>query len=107
MANSRIETFIGFCVKARKMAYGAGAVDTLKKGVYLILVCSSASENTFKVALKYKKRFSCPMIVCKVGLENAVNRPNCKVAAVRDENLARAIADSVNDDYELFTGGSN
>jgi hypothetical protein len=78
-----------------------------KKGIKLILVCSTASENTFKLAIKYKNRFSCPLIICKCGLENAVNKPNCKIAAILDESLAKAILDNVCDDYELYAGGSN
>jgi hypothetical protein len=107
LAERAIETFIGFCVKARKISLGAGAIDTLKGGVYLILVCSSASENTFKLALKYKNRFSCPLIICKRLLEDAVNKPNCKIAAVKDQSLAQAIINSVNEDYQLYIGGSN
>jgi hypothetical protein len=107
LAKRAIETFIGFCVKARKISLGAGAIDTLKGGVYLILLCSTASDNTFKLALKYKNRFSCPMIICKCRLEDAVNKPNCKIAAVKDEGLAQAIIQSVNEDYQLYSGGSN
>jgi hypothetical protein len=107
LAKSKVDTYIGFCVKARKILLGAGSVDVAKKGVKLILVCSTASENTFKLAIKYKNRFSCPLIICKCGLENAVNKPNCKIAAVMDESLAHAILDNVCDDYELYAGGSN
>jgi hypothetical protein len=107
LAKNKVETFIGFCVKARKILLGQGSVDTAKSGVYLILVCSSASENTFKLALKYKNRFSCPLMICKCGLENAVNKPNCKIAAVKDERLASAIIDNACDDYELYAGGNN
>lgn len=99
----KISTYIGFCLRARKITLGSGSIDLLKKGVYLVLVCSSASENTFKLAVKYKNRFKCPLIVCKVGLENVVHREGCKVAAVRDIQLAKAICDNVCENYELFT----
>lgn len=99
----KIETYLGFCLRARKIALGGGTIDTLKKGVYLIMVCSTASENTFKLAIKYKNRFSCPLIICKSGLENAVHREGCKLAAIRDEELARAILDNIGGDYELYT----
>lgn len=99
----KVETYIGFCLRARKIALGSGTVDTLKKGVYLILVCSTASENTFKLAVKYKNRFGCPLIVCKTGLENAVHKSGCKIAAIKDAELAKAICGNVGEDYELFT----
>lgn len=98
----KIETYVGFCIKARKIALGSGTIDMLKKGVYLVMVCSSASENTFKVALKYKNRFSCPLLICKSGLENVVHKPDCKLAAIKDEGLARAIMENINEDYEIY-----
>lgn len=108
MVKNKVETYIGFCVKAGKILLGSGSVDTARKGIYLVLICSSASENTFKLALKYKNRFSCPLIICKSGLENAVHKPNCKIAAIKDAGLARAIIDNAGGDYELYAqGGSN
>ena len=100
----KVETYIGFSIKARKIALGAGTVDLLKKGVYLVIVCSTASENAMKVALKYKNRFSCPLIICKIGLENVVHKSGCKIAAIRDKNLAQAICDNLDGDYELCDG---
>ncbi len=100
----KVETYLGFCLKSRKIALGAGTVDLLKNGVYLLIVCSTASENTKKLAFKFKNRFSCPLIICKIGLENVVHKSGCKIAAVRDANLAHAICDNLNDDYELCDG---
>ena len=64
----KVETYLGFCIKARKIALGAGTIDLLRKGVYLVIVCSTASDNAKKLAIKYKNRFSCPLVICKVGL---------------------------------------
>lgn len=98
----KVEAYLGFCLRSRKIALGSGSIDVLKKGVYLIIVCSSASENTFKLAVKFKNRYSCPLLICKTGLENAVHKADCKVAAVRDAELARAICDNAGADYELY-----
>lgn len=100
---SKVEAYLGFCLRARKIALGSGTIDTLKKGVFLIIVCSTASENTFKLAIKYKNRFSCPLMVCKTGLENAVHKNGCKLAAVRDGSLANAILNNADGDYEIYT----
>lgn len=99
----KVESYLGFCLRARKIALGGGTIETLKKGVYLIIVCSTASENTFKLAIKFKNRFCCPLMVCKSGLENAVHKEGCKVAAVRDTELAQAILSNAGGDYELYT----
>ena len=99
----KVETYLGFCLRARKIALGSGTCDLLKKGVYLGIVCSTASENTFKLAVKYKNRFSCPLIICKTGLENAVHKAGCKICAVKDAELAKAICANLGEEYELYT----
>ena len=105
MAKEKADTFIGFCVRARKITLGSGAIGTLRGGVHLIIVCSSAAKNTFRLALKYKNRFSCPLMICRCGLENAVNKPGCKIAAVKDKNLAKAIIANACEEYEIYAGG--
>ena len=61
----RIETFIGFCVKTRRITLGAGAVDCLRDKVYLLILSADAAKNTKKSAIKFKNRFSCPLLICK------------------------------------------
>ncbi len=104
---AKAETYIGFCLRARKIALGTGAVDCLKKDVYLILVCSTASANCFKLAEKFARRHSCPLMICRCGLENAVCKQGCKLAAVRDRHLAEAIISAADDNYEIYAGGIN
>ena len=106
MVKSKIETYLGFCIKARKIALGSGAIDTLRGGVRLIIVDGAATKNSQKLALKFKTRFSCPMVVCKSGFENAVNKVGCKIAAVTDGELAKAILNNLDENYELYAGGS-
>ena len=105
MAQSKVKTYIGFCIKARKIALGAGAIEALKGGVYLLILDGSAAKNSQRLALKYKNRFSCPLLVCKDGFEEVVNKPDCKLAAVRDKNLADAILKSGDSSFELYTEG--
>ena len=107
MATSKIETFIGFCVKSRNITYGGDSIGTLKGGVFALLMCSTAAKNTLKLALKYREKFNCPLVVCYCGLENAVNKTGCKLAAVRDKNLAKAITDNLDGNYKLYAEAVN
>lgn len=102
-----METYLGFCIRAGKISFGAGAIDALKKEVYLIILNGEAAKNSVRLALKYKNRFSCPLVVCRSGFEKAVNRSGCMLAAVRDENLAKAILDNLDDSYEIFAEATN
>ena len=107
MAETKVETFIGFCVRARKITLGSGAIATLKRGVFAIIFSSDAAKNTKKLAEKYSRKFNCPLIICYSSLERAVNKEGCKIAAVCDRNLAQAILNSLNGDYRIYVGGSD
>lgn len=106
MGKSKIEAYIGFCIKSGKMTFGSGAVDALKNEVYLILLSADAAPNTQKLALKFKNRHRCPLLVCRNGLEEVVHRAGCKIAAVRDKGLAKVITENTDNNYEIYAGGT-
>lgn len=106
MGRSRIETFIGFCIKSGKISLGSGAVDTLKGGVFLLIVSADAAKNTQKLAVKYKNRFNCPLLICKSEFDLIVNKPGCKLAAIRDRQFAKCIIENIDNNYEFYAGGN-
>lgn len=106
MAKGKIETYIGFSIRAGKIALGSGAIGALRGGVYLLVLDGAAAKNSVRLALKYKNRFGCPLLVCDEGFESAVNRAGCKIAAIRDRELAGAILKSSQSNYRLYTGGN-
>lgn len=105
MGQSKINAYIGFCLRARKITLGAGGILALKKGVYLIIFDGTAAKNTVRLAEKCARSFSCPAVVCKSGFGQAVNREGCRIAAITDESLSRAILENIGGEYELFDGG--
>ena len=106
MANrSKIETFIGFSIRARALACGSNTIATQKR-VYLIILCSSASENTKKIAQKYCNKFRCDLLLCKKPLEDIVYKQNCKLVALTDKNLAKAILDNQDENFSVYSGGN-
>ena len=102
----KLQTYIGFCKRARKITYGSFAIGALKDGVYLLILDGTAAQNSVRYALKYKNKFNCPLLVCKSRFGEIANRPECKLAAIRDKNLAAAIINCNDDDCELYVGGS-
>jgi hypothetical protein len=105
LVQSKVKTYIGFCIKARKITLGSNAIATLNDKVYLLVLDGTAAKNSQRYALKFKRKFNCPLLVCKQGFEDVVNKPDCKLAAIRDESLAKAILESGDDGYELYIGG--
>lgn len=107
MAKSKIETFLGFCIKANQIAFGVNTIELLKKGVHLIVACSSVSDNGKKAAIKLKNKFNCPLIICNCNLESVLHKNGVKTVAIKDKNLADAIIKNVDDNFELYTEGLN
>lgn len=107
MQRSKAESYIGFCRKAGKLTCGANAIEVQKKGIYLLLLCQSASENTKKNAQRLALKFGCTLLVSEgKRLEQLVGKENCKLAAVRDEGLAKAILSCAEDEFIKYPGGN-
>ena len=106
MVKSKIDSYVGFCLRSRKIALGSGAIDALKGGVFLLIADATAAKNSQKLAVKFKNRFSCPLVLCKSGFETLVNKGGCKIAAIKDLELSKAILANHDETFELYSGGN-
>lgn len=101
----KIYSYIGFAVKAGKVRLGVNAISTLKGSIPLLLLCSTASDNTKKDALKLAKKYGSVVVISKVDkLEDVFSKENCKLAAILDSSLAAAIIDNLNEKFAQFGG---
>ena len=110
MQNDKISTYLGFCIRSGKIVFGVDRAEALKKGVHLLIADSTLSENSMKLLVKLKEKFSCPLLVTEgVSLSELLHRPAVKAAAVKDKNLASAIltASASDAQYKLYSGGNN
>lgn len=90
MDEKKIESYLGFAFRAGKVTLGLNSIETLKKGVYCMLLDQDAQKNSQKQARKEATRLSCPLVIVK-GLGALVKREGIKVIAVKDFSLAGAI----------------
>lgn len=107
MNQSKVFSYVGFCKRADKITYGSYSIGTLKSSVYLLILSGEAAKNTRRFAIKYKNIFSCPVILCKRDFDKIADKPQCKLVAIRDKNLAEAILNCKDDNFELFGGGKD
>ncbi|MBQ3502532.1 MAG: hypothetical protein IJA72_02600 [Clostridia bacterium] len=89
--NKLIKTYLGFSIKSRAIVIGQDRLKATKDKVYLIVYCSTASQNlkdlTFRLAEKYK----CKAICLDDTLENYTSLEGCKVMGLTNMSLANAI----------------
>ena len=110
MIKSKIETYLGFCLRARKLLLGVDNVESAKKSVFLLLADEKLGDNSLKQMLKAKEKFACPLFMAQDGfLAECLHRPGVKALAVRDKGLADAIikAAQMENQVKLYSGGNN
>ncbi len=87
---SKVRTYLGFARRAGKLTAGVNAARSVRGGVYLLVADPAASDNCKREIAALAAKFGCP-VVWEDALGEAVGKETCKVAAVREENLAAAI----------------
>ena len=111
MIKSKIETYLGFCVRAQKIVFGTTEIERKKKGVYLLLADGGIGKNSLKIMVNAQQKLSCPLYVTKEAgmLGEYLHRPAVKAAAITDQNLATAIlgAEECEQNFKLYPGGIN
>ena len=104
MQRSKIESYLGFAKKSGNLRAGVNAIAALRSAD-LLIICASASENTKKEAMKLAAKFGCPLIESKIPAEKLAGKENCKLLAVTEKNLARAVSDNIDENFTIKTGG--
>lgn len=98
-------TYLCFALKANKLRTGINAINTLKGGVYLVILSKDGEKNAVKEAKKIAAKFNCPIVQTQsVTLAEFTGKENCKVAAVTEENLAKAITENLGEDFKVIIG---
>jgi len=98
---AKIETMIGFAIKAGKIIFGAERI-VLNKTAKLIIICASLADNSKKKLLeKLSKKQQ--VIISKNLLEDIVFKTNCKAIAISDTNFVKAILQSLDENYTLIS----
>ena len=110
LETDKIQTYIGFCIRARKIIFGAEMIERHKKGIPLLLIDGSIGKNSLKTILQVRERQGCPLYQTAEGaLGEWVHRPAVKVVAIQDNHLAEAIIKAATGEpkLKLYSGGIN
>ena len=110
MEKSKIETYLGFCVRARKIVFGVDDIVNQKKSVFLVIADESLGESSKKDIKKSVERLHCPLLIANqdvLGL--LLHRVGVKAVAIKDNNLAEAILNVAKDEsqFKIYSGGNN
>ncbi len=110
MEKSKIETYLGFCIRARKIIFGTEMISRQKKGVKLLLFDGGIGANSLKILINAQKTLGCPLYQTEVGaLGELVHKPAVKAVAITDDSLSAAMiaAAKGGTEMKLYSGGNN
>lgn len=110
MKNGKIQTYLGFCIRAKKIVFGADEIEKRRKNVYLIVCDGGIGANTLKTLYKAQEKLACPLLTTENGaLGELLHRPAVKAVAIQDKNLASAILATAESEpqFKLYSGGTN
>lgn len=110
MEKSKIETYLGFCIRARKIAFGIDEVEKQRKGVFLLIYDKSLGQNSLKIMRKAQETLACPLVESEIGaLGEALHRFGVKAVAIKDKNLAAAIVAAMESEpqFKFYSGGTD
>ena len=110
MEKSKIETYLGFCVRARKIAFGVEEAEKQRKGVFLLIHDKTLGESSAKIMRKAQQTLACPMLISDEDvLGERLHRFGVKAVAIKDKNLAAAILAAIESEpqFKLYSGGNN
>ncbi len=106
--NNRIQTYLGFCIRSRKILFGIDNVDKQRKGVSLLICDEDLGRSSLKTLIQAQEKFGCPMLTAPKGvLGEYLHRPAVKAVAILDNNLAKAILSVVDSEpqFKFYSGG--
>ena len=110
MKNAKIITYLGFCIRARKIVFGVDEIETLRKGAYLLIVDGGLGASSLKTVVKASEKLACPLLVTESGaLGEHLQRPAVKAVAIKDKHLAQAVQNAAESEpqFKLYSGGNN
>ncbi len=110
MEKNKIETYLGFCIRARKIIFGTEMISRQKKGIKLLIFDGGMGANSLKMMINAQKTHGCPLLQTEIGALGAwTHKPAVKGVAVLDEHLSSAILSAVEQEKEIkfYSGGNN
>ncbi len=110
MERSKIETYLGFCIRSRKIIFGAETIEKQRKGVYLLIMDGGIGKNSLKPMMKAQETLGCPLYITDEGtLAEWVHRPAVKAVAITDNHLASAMLKAADGEpkFKSYSGGNN
>ena len=89
--NKLIKTYLGFSIKSRGIVIGQDRLKASKDKIYLIIYCTTASQNLKDLAVRLAEKNKCKLISLDETLQDYTSLEGCKILGLTNSSLAEAI----------------
>ena len=90
----KTDSYIGFAVRSGRIVFGIDNVERYRKRMYALVICPTASDNLRESARRFAERKAIPLVTVDRPLEDIVFKSNCKLEALTDANMAKAVIEN-------------
>lgn len=102
MATDKVETLLGFAIKAGYVIFGSDAIERCRKRKYLIMICHTMAENSREKLIRANANVT-TVISRAAELAALTHKAGCKALCITDKQMAQAITDNMNGTYQPVT----
>ena len=81
-------------MRSGKIVYGIDNIKRHTGRMYALVICPTASENLRDSAARVAERKGIPLVTSDGPLEEIVFKTNCKLVALTDANMAKAVREN-------------
>jgi len=99
---SKIESLIGFAIRAGKVNFGLNSVVEFNKNPKLIIFSDKLAESSVKDIKKVASKCKSKLIMTSVDLSVVTHKEGCKVISITDKMFSDGIVKYSDSNYILM-----
>ncbi|MFW5780798.1 MAG: hypothetical protein ACOCWI_05045 [Bacillota bacterium] len=86
---SKIKSYVGFAIKAKKTVFGVDNILKVKRGICLIIYDDDLGAPGKRKIKNFADKDD--IICCQMNMKDIISKENCKAIGLKEKNLANAI----------------
>lgn len=88
---SKIAAYIGFAIKSKQAVFGADSIEVYRKKIHLIVISDDLTVKSKENIENIANKRNLEILQLDFSLQDITKRKNCKVLAITNFELAKAI----------------
>lgn len=105
MPANKIDTYIGFALKSRKVVFGLDLLKVQAVKIKVIIADNTLSEKSLREVKFLSGKYKIPLLISEAELNETLHKKNCKTIGITDINLSKAVLANIDGSFYSLSGG--